>query len=297
MVKLLSTEIKNKMVMIPIVETTLSAVEALEFGGKPRTYLGMSGIGEECSRKLWYNFHWASIKTHTAKTERTFNAGHLFEAPLIKQLKLIGCEVFRVDADGNEIELFGNPEEEQEEFSDVTGHSLGHCDGRIRGLIEAPKTVHTLEIKTMAQKYFTPLVKKGVEESNPSYYAQMQRYMLAQGLKRAFFAAINKNTSELHFERINLDKDFAERLQEKGTHIILSEEPNEKEFTKDFFKCTWCDHKEVCHEFEEPEKNCRTCEYSDLEMEGKWSCSKKGKQIPEGLQRKGCNQYVKGWGL
>jgi hypothetical protein len=285
------------MAIIPDLKTTLTTVEDLEFGGKPRTYLGMSAIGEECTRLLWYNFHWATTKKHSAKTERIFDAGHLFEAQIIKQLKLAGCEVFRVDKDGNEIELYGLPEEEQEEFVDITGHSKGHCDGRIRGLIEAPKTVHTLEIKTMAQKYFTPLTKKGVQETNPKYYAQMQRYMLEQNLTRAFFVAMNKNTCELHFERINFDKEFAEILREKGTHIIFSEEPPTKEFAKDFYKCNWCDHKEVCHEDEPPEKNCRTCDYSDMEDKGKWTCTLKNKNIPEGLQRKGCSSYKIGWGL
>ena len=147
----------------------------------------------------------------------------------------------------------------------------------------------------MKTRLFTPgpvMVPEKVllKMAEPIFHHRTPRY-------EALFAAINKNTSELYFERVNFDRDFAERLEAKGNHIILSEEPNEKEFAKDFFKCKWCDHKEVCHEFEEPEKNCRTCEYSDLEMEGKWSCSKKEKQIPEGLQRKGCSMYVKGWGL
>lgn len=286
------------MVMIPELKTTLNAVDSLEFGGEPRTYLGMSGIGEECLRKLWNDFHWTQIKKHSAKAERIFSAGHLFEAQIISQLKKAGMEVFRVDENGKEIELFGLPDEEQETFIGFANHALGHCDGRIRGVIEAPKTVHILEIKTMAQKYFTPLVKKGVQENNPNYYAQMQRYMLASKLNRALFIAVNKNTSELHIERINLDKSFAETLEDKERDIILTEEVPDKIFAKGFWKCNFCTHNDYCHEDEEPELNCRTCEYSDINMGGVWSCSlRDDKPLAVPLQRKGCSKYKKGWGL
>lgn len=286
------------MAKIPELKTTLSAIEELEYGGYPRPYLGMSAIGEECARKLWYGFHWASFKKHSAKAERIFTAGHLFEAQIISQLKAIGCEVFRVDAEGNEIELYGHPEEEQETFVGFAGHALGHPDARIRGVIEAPKTVHILEIKTMAQKYFVPLTKKGIKDANPKYYSQMQRYMEASELKRALFVAINKNTSELYIERVEYEKDFAKTLVEKEKQIILSPESPAKAFKKDFFQCNFCEHKEVCHEGEQPQKNCRTCEFCDLNFDGAWTCQKKdGKELPVGLQRKGCSKYQKGWDL
>jgi hypothetical protein len=34
-----------------------------------------------------------------------------------------------------------------------------------------------------------------------------------------------------------------------------------------------------------------------MEDKGKWTCTLKNKNIPEGLQRKGCSSYKIGWGL
>ena len=287
------------MVMIPVKKSTGLAVDDLKFGGEPRTYLGMSGIGEPCLRKQWYKFHWAHIEKHDAKTERIFEAGHLFEAKIISQLKLAGMEVFRVDENGNEIELFGYKDEEQEEFIGFAKHVKGHCDGRIRGVIEAPKTVHVLELKTMMQKYFLPLRKKGVKEDQPVYYGQTQRYMKATGLDRTLFIALNKNTSELYFERIEYDAGYADDLVRKEQMIIIAHEPPVKAYPKGFFKCgDFCEFDGICHEGKKIEKNCRTCEYADIENDGLWTCQKRNdKVIPVGLQRKGCSKYKLGWEL
>lgn len=281
-----------------LLNTTSTKLDMLEYGGKPRTYLGMSSIGKECARDLWYGFHWAKIKKHKSQTERTFNAGHMFESMIIAQLKDIGCEVFRVDKDGKEIELFGWKDEEQEEMIGFAGHAKGHSDGRIRGVVEAPKTVHLLELKTMAEKYFKLCDKKGVKESNPVYYGQTQRYMKAKGLTRTLFIAINKNTSEIYPERIDFDKGYADDLVRKEQIIIMAHEPPPRAYPAGFYKCGYCNNLDVCREGVEPEKNCRTCEYSEVEMEGKWICNeRKDMVIPEGLQRKGCSKYKKGWEL
>jgi len=299
------------MVKVPIKKTTKRTLDHKKYGGRARPYLGMSGVGEPCMRKRWYGFHWTSKrKKHSARTERIFGIGHLFEQLIIAELKRNGMKVFRVDSDGKEIELFGFKDEIQEELIGFAAHAKGHTDGRVYGVIEAPKTVHLLELKTMAQKYFLPLVKKGLKNAQPAYYAQCQRYMRGMKLKRALFIAINKNDSKIYSERINLDIGFAEDLKRKEQAIIMAYEPMPKHYIPGFYKCGYCDHNEVCHEGKTPQKNCRSCEYSDLENGGKWSCSNnraidtmsKGMcedemEISEKRQRKGCKFYKLGWGM
>jgi len=311
------------MVKVVIKNTTKRKLDHRKYGGKARPYLGMSGIGEPCLRKRWYGFHWASkSKKFSARTNRIFGIGHLFEQLIISELKLNGMDVFRVDDAGDRIELFGFPSEKQEELIGFAAHAMGHTDGRISGVIEAPKTVHLLELKTMAQKYFLTLIKKGVKVSNPAYYDQMQRYMRAMKLDRALFGAINKNDSRVYWERVKLESGYADDLVRKEQSVIMAYEPPAKHYIPGFYKCVggFCPHNEICHEKKTPEKNCRTCDYSDLENEGRWSCSNRNfistkvcpngcdaydechdcegdYTLPEKRQKKGCKFYKLGWSL
>ena len=77
-------------------------------------------------------------------------------------------------------EMFG----EQSDLELLDGKLSGHNDGTIRGIPEAPKTLHVLEIKTMNDKSFKDTVKKGVSKSKPGYLIQMQMYMEAMSLDR-----------------------------------------------------------------------------------------------------------------
>lgn len=280
---------------------TKTAIEKNEFGGEPkdvRGYLGMSSCGEECQRKRWYGFHFANFKKHKARTERIFNIGHLFEQVAIADLKSVGCKIFRIEKN-KRIELFGLKEEKQESLSGATGHEGGHPDGRITGVLEAPKTEHLLELKTMKAEFFKVLVKEGVEKSNPNYYAQMQRYMSAMKLTRALFIAINKNTCEYHFERICFNKREADDLIRKELDVILTDRPPAKHYPKGFYKChdSWCHFSEICRGESEPLENCRTCEYSDMENGGAWLCKEKGCFLSVNQQLAGCEEYKKGWEL
>lgn len=274
-----------------------------------RPYLGMSGVGEPCSRRLYYGFHWTSPRRKlTARTKRIFRIGNLFERMMIDELKDNGMEVYRITPEGERVDLTGDTEELQETLVGFGGHEIGHCDGRIKGVQEAPKTEHLLELKTMAEKYFKSVKEKGVSVSHPEYYAQCQKYMHKMKLTRAFFIAINKNTCELYIERIEYDKGIATELDRKAQDIIMATEPPPKHYLKGHFKCNFCEHNAVCHEEAEPLKNCRTCEFSDLEEGGKWSCSNrravdmltKGKcedemEISLVRQEKGCKHYKRGW--
>lgn len=286
------------MVAIPKREKTIEIINDIKYGGIPkRGYLGMSGLGEPCWRKLWYGFHWVTFSNHSARTERIFNIGHLFESMAIEDLKKVGVDVFRVDEDGDRVELHGHKGEEQEGMIGFAGHVRGHNDGRVIGLPEMPNTECLLELKTMKDDKFKAVVKHGVEKSNPTYYGQMQRYMHGLDLKWAFFLSINKNTCEYYSEFVEYDYEFASELVRKERVIIMSDEPPEKLYASSNYNCNWCNHYGACHAGVIPEKNCRTCDNSDIEDDGKWSCTLNNKNITTEEQIKGCDDWKIGWGL
>lgn len=294
---------------------TSAVVAKLEYGGEPRPYLGMSGIGGHCERALWYGFHWVNPKKHDSRKERIFNAGHMFEPMIVKQLKDAGIEVykiledteenrlknegkFEVRKDGLKIEHFGMPDEEQEEYIGFAGHAKGHSDGRVIGVIEAPEIEHTSEFKTMKEASFKELCKVGIKKAHPVYYSQAQRYMRSNGTKWTLFVVVNKNTSHLYFERVPLVEKEAHDLLRKEQMIVMADIVPYSDYAKDYYKCTYCGAREICHGETEPAKNCRTCEYCDIEDEGKWSCSWKDRKfLSTEEQRVGCKHYKKGWDL
>lgn len=286
---------KAEMVMIPEnPNTTEFQIESRKEISVPRPYLGMSGIGSECLAKLWYDFHWANYDEYIARVKRIFARGHLEEARIITDLKSVGVEVFRLDRHGNKIEMTGDVDEKQEEIVGFAGHAKGHPDGRCLRIIEAPKTEHLLEMKSMNEKYFKILLDKGLEEGFPVYYDQMQRYMDELKLKRGFFVATNKNTEARKYIRIKEDKEKQEELKKKEEIVILQEMPFPPQFKSDFYKCGWCKHYNTCHFKKAPEMNCRTCRYSDILDEGRWSCSlHNDKPLTVKMQLKGCDSYLR----
>jgi len=53
----------------------------------PRKHLGMSEIGNDCSRQLWYKFRWMYSETHSGRMLRLFKRGHREEDRYIEILK------------------------------------------------------------------------------------------------------------------------------------------------------------------------------------------------------------------
>lgn len=280
------------MVMIPVnTRTTEYEIESRQYGGGfGRPYLGMSGLGHECLAALWYGFHWTSVSFHDARKERIFRRGDLEEERVIADLKSVGVEVFRREGD-KRIELYGRKDEPQEELVGFAAHAKGHTDGRCIGLIEAPKTEHLLEIKTMKNSKFQELLDNGLEAAFPGYDAQLNRYMKAMGLKRAFFVATNKDDERRKYLRIEIDNEKAEELVRKEQIVIMSEKPLPKAFPEGFYKCGWCAHSNTCHYGKPPEMNCRTCSRHNILEEGKWECELSGKELSEKEQRDGCKMY------
>ena len=281
-------------VVDPVASAIFAHYKAKHDAEPARGYLGASSIGKSCSRALWYGFRWAKPAEFTGRLYRLFQSGHLQEPRVVADLRAIGCEVYEVNpADGKQFS-FSEP---------ATGHHFrGNCDGILTGLPGAEKTVHMLEVKTSSDKLFKVLQKDGVEKAKPEHFAQMQIYMKwsqdqfgADGCKRALYVCVNKNTDEIHTERLEYQPEVARALIDKALAIINAVEPPIGISTDaTYYECKFCDYHALCHGTAVPAPTCRSCAFATPELDGnaRWTCSHHRADIPDAQQRLGCAQHL-----
>lgn len=272
--------------MAPIPQLTSPTVKAIYEAYKASNEhfdsLGLSvgELGHECDRYLYYTLHWASPPEEIdGRKIRIFRRGDIEESRLVEDLRAIGVEVWG----------------QQDRIRLVSGHVRGKIDGRGLGFIEAPKTEHLLEFKSANSKNFIPLKKKGLKESKPLHYVQCQLGMHMLGLTRAFYFATNKDDEDIYPERIDYDVEFCLRTLARAERIIRATEPPARISEKpEFFTCTWCKHKGVCHEQEVPRVTCRSCIHSTPEFGGDahWSCARWSKPLSVDEQKAACGAHL-----
>lgn len=247
-----------------------------------RGHLGASVIGRPCERALWYSFRWATPASFSGRLLRLFERGQLEEARFVAELRGIGAEVLEVDPETGA----------QFRYVDVDGHFGGSMDGAACGLPEAPKTWHVLEFKTHNARSFGELKNKGVRESKPVHWAQLQCYLGWSGLERALYLAVCKDTDELYAERIEADPLAFIELIEKAKRIIHATEPPQR-INNDpaWWVCKMCDYRAACHGECAPAAGCRTCAHSTPIPGGEWHCAHWQDAIPLETQREGCDAH------
>ena len=268
-------------------EALVEAIDAAIAKANPpnagRTYLGASQIGDECARKLWYSFHWTALIHFPARILRLFQRGHNEEHQINKYLRDAGIDVYEVDEETGA--QFG--------FKFAFGHGGGHMDAALNNLPDS-KEWHVGEYKTSSTKYFKDMTEKGVEKSKPVHYAQMQLYMHLSGMNQAAYLMVNKDDDDIYFERVPYNKSEAERLIAKAEFIVESATPPTR-MSEDstFWKCRFCDYRELCHYDATPLMNCRTCAHSTAETDGdgRWSCAEHGWDLNTKQQRDGCEDH------
>ena len=107
------------------------------------------------------------------------------------------------------------------------------------------------ECKTMNAKNWRLCVKDGVTLAKPVYAAQIalyQAYMEASvpGISAtpAVFTAINKDTAEMHHERVAFDAALAQRMSDRAVRILRATDAGELlpriATSRDFFECRFC---------------------------------------------------------
>jgi len=201
---------------------------------KPRDYMGASIIGEECKRKLWYNFYQPK-HMDDPRIQRIFDMGNVIEDYIVQKLKDSGLTVYEKDALG-------------EQFGFVDGKIAGHCDGVVTGLPESSKP-HLLEIKSAKNSSFNQFVKNGVQAQSSTYFVQMQVYMHKLNLERGLFVMMNKDNQEMYFERITYCPFEAEAALNNAKDVIASTSEPERAYpSSTFYKCKWCNWRKECWE-------------------------------------------------
>ena len=245
----------------------------------PRPHLGCSTLGHHCDRWLWLSFRWAVVEKFDGRILRLFRRGHLEEPQIISDLRSIG-----IDIDGSQ------------DHVDFGSHVSGSVDGVIHhGVPTAENTPHVAEFKTHSKKSFTDL-KKGVQESKPMHYVQMQVYMLGLKLKRALYVAICKDDDHMYTERVRFDIDVAKKAVARGKRIALSDRMPEPctGASKAWYLCKFCAAYSFCHESEPTKQgNCRTCAHATATPSSTWNCERfASEDIPIDFQHEGCDSHT-----
>lgn len=238
--------------------------------------LGMSQIGESCSRRIWYHFRWAKAEAFSGRMLRLFRRGQREENLVLEDLRAIGCVITNTGRDQLEIKL--GP------------HIVGYPDGVIvSGVPEAPDTKHLLEVKTFNKKSFAKLSKEGIPKK---HIAQMQGCMAGSGIHRTLYVGVCKDDDELHIERVKYDAQQGDAIRRRAQDIVdAAEAPMRIKDDPTWFECKICPFSAVCYQSEAADRNCRTCAHSTPIDEG-WMCERWGKLIPDHILEVGCHSYV-----
>jgi hypothetical protein len=244
-----------------------------------RNHLGISEIGEACSRKLWYKFRWMGQEYFDGRMRRLFARGHREEERYIGYLEGIGCKVHRFDTNGKQFRVSG---------------VMGHYGGSTDGVIITPwyPDPFIAEFKTHNTKSFTGYVKDGLKKAKPQHWSQMNGYGEKMQIKYGIYFPENKNDDDIKVEVVKLDWDHGKQLERKAEEIILAKEPPPKiSENPAYFNCQYCFMSDVCHKGAIPIKNCRSCRNATPTENATWTCSKHG-VIPAEFIKLGCDEWI-----
>lgn len=247
-----------------------------------RQHLGASVMGHRCERYLWLTYHWAAHPQHDGRQLNLFERGKRAEKWIIHDLRRAGFVVHS----------------QQKKATGLPPRLGGSIDGIIEGLVES-KESHLLEIKTHSVKSFDYLEKNGVKRAKPEHWIQMQVYMRALKLNRAYYLAICKNDDRLYPERVRFDAEAADFAIARAARITELRHPPEK-LDADNAPCVLvsnegkrypCQFFDLCHGKRMPAKNCRTCMFG-ADADGKrMLCRLSEKMVTRNVQVTGCGKH------
>lgn len=241
-----------------------------------RSYIGASGLGSKCKRRVWLDFRWIYESFIEYRLARIFAHGDYEEIQVIADLESIGIEVVQ----------------RQTGLVDATGHIRGHVDGVVTNVPGSRKTRHLLEVKTMNDKRFNDYLKNGIKATNPVYWVQINMYMGWMGLERCLFIVTNKNNEERNYQRYDFDKNTFDAYLAIGLEILTAEEIPAKIGNHTYYECKFCDAYNFCHKGMPAKKTCRTCEHVNIEMKGLWTCGKHDNhELTLQEQLSACDEY------
>jgi hypothetical protein len=243
--------------------------------------LGSSFIGEECIRHIWLDWRGFAREGFDGRMLRLFETGHLQEERIVADLRRAGLAVWDKREDGKQFE-----------FIDETGHFITKVDGVAKDLPDSEKTPHILEVKTHNKNSFSGIEKKGIQESKPLHYAQVQISMALGGFTRALYVAVCKDDEKFYVELVGEDKAAQTKLKQKIIKLTEARlRPAGISDDGSSFGCKFCSMKAVCVREVEPLRHCRTCSMATPTPAGTWTCELNKETLSMDAQRAGCEHY------
>lgn len=229
----------------PTIEALIELLEEEEAQRVQRGYLGASGVGQPCERQSWYQYNGYPYEPMKLIGILATTEGHRSEDIMASLLRrLPGIELWTVDDKG---EQFG--------FSDFDGKFQGHIDGVIQGILQAPKTPHLWEHKSVNEKKFEKLIglkdkhgeKSALKEWDEIYYVQAQVYMGKMDLDRHYLTVTMPGVRNFISCRTDFDKLAYENALKKAQRIITMKSAPERAYpSKTYFQCKFCKFADIC---------------------------------------------------
>lgn len=203
----------------------------------PRNYIGCSTIGNPCNRAIWYAYHNAPCEPIRPQIQVIFDTGRYLENLIINYLEEAGVNLIRPSDENHNLFCF---DENNPKFR-------GHMDG----IIFVGSSPCVLEIKTMKSSEFENFKRKGLFESHPKYYAQIQAYIGMKQYKSGVLLAMNKDTQAFHHEWVEGDSDYYAVLKAKAEIVGNSNNPPERITGYPLgYTCSRCNYKKICFQGE-----------------------------------------------
>jgi len=226
------------------VEAIHAAVDSLPpRDQKRRTYIGASGIGEECTRRLQYDFLQMPYDAGwrpDPRMERIRQRGHLIESMAALWLSDAGFRLTQTAKGGGPIG-----------FEALNGEYAGHVDRMItQGPVDLQYPL-LWEHKGLGQKSWAAVAKRGVAKAKPQYADQISQYQAYCDLTNpALFQATNVDTMEIYFELVAFDKGRAQTASDRAVAIIQDTKAGALRSRctddPDFYICKGCPFRKRC---------------------------------------------------
>jgi hypothetical protein len=219
-----------------------------------RPYLGGSRCGEECSRRLGYEFfNFTPDYEFDGQTLRRFQRGHDCETRMAKYLRQAGFDLLTEKQDGKQ---FGFAVARDP----VTGNPriAGHLDGVFVGgpdvcIQPGARLLYPAlwENKGLNNAGVNKLRRNGLRAEYPVYYAQMQLYMAYMELTAnpGLFTAENQDDCTIYAELIPFDLAAAQEASDRGVRVVSANDVNElPRIARDAtdYRCRMCSFAATC---------------------------------------------------
>ena len=274
-------------------KTTIAQAIDYEYQSKHvsqhRKHLGISTIGAECERSLWYQFNQCKLIQHEGRMLRLFEFGHEMEKSFNELLKSVGFRVY--DKNPKTGEQWQVQDPENKFFSgSVDCIAVSPDDIEFEGV--KSNTPYIVDHKTAGNSSFNNFVKNGLAVWNMKYFIQLQCYMGfseqfgKKKINNAMIFVFNKNNHEIATECIEFNQSVFDLMREKAKNIVELEKPPYRiSDDPDSFKCRFCDYKEICHGEELAEPSCRNCGFGN-------KSAKHGEKCDKGFDMTPCVNHV-----